>query len=296
MLKRTIYPALAVLTLSMVACGAPNTPQASTDTTKRTSVRAQSLTAASGTTLQTYQADLSATTTVVVAGLPTQVIQSPTGTKVAYLFNGNQVKTRLDVPGSQFPDQRARIALYDNQTATAQVVFADTNAADPSVNPAALVSLLQNATTFGAQAAPAPLTTQDAATFRSRMGAQNLTTTDSSMVRDGTTTSVVQASKTWSNPNGGTNAVTLNFDPQVGMVTRTSSRFTTPEGTQNSVTDITYDTVTNLSGVRLPTRLYTSAQLTAAGTGRAVSLTQDVNFVNAQVNTLSSTHFTLGGQ
>lgn len=289
---------LATLLLTgalLTACGTALNPSSGDEAPARAGLSGQSLTAASGSSLRTYQADLAATTTLNVAGLPTQVGQSPAGLNVAYLFNNGQVKTRLDLPGASFSDGRARIAVYDTASSRARVVFADTLAQDGSMDTTQLTTLLQHPVNFGNSVSTSTFQTQSSASFKSRMSAQGVTTTDTTTNQNGTTSAVVQARKTFNTPNGGTQSTTLSFNPQVGMVTTASSTVSSSEGTQNTTTSFTYDTVTNLPNVRIPTRVSTTGQLTASGTGGSATLTQDVNYQNPQLNTLPDTYFNIGG-
>lgn len=255
----------------------------------------QSLTASSGTTLRTVQADLAATVSLSTPGLPTQTNQTPAGLKVAYLFNGNQVKTRLDLPGSSFSDGKARIALYDTASSAARVVFANTLAQDSSIDTAKLVTLLQPQTTMGTQATGAAYQAQSSTNFKSTMTAKSIPTSDTTITQNGTSKAVVQATQTLNNPNGGTQQTLSYFDPQAGVVTQAKSTLTTPEGIQTTTAAYSYDTVTNLPNVRIPTHIHTDGQLQVSATGQTVTVTQDVDYRNTQLNTLPDSHFNIGG-
>ena len=287
---------LNVLLLSaalLTACGAATNQQASQ--AKPGHLSGQTLTAASGTTLHTYQANLVATTTLNTPGLPTQVIQTPTGLKTAYLFNGDQVKTRVDIPGGSFPDGRGRIALYDSANAAARIVFADTLAQDTSMDARQLVALLQPQVNIATPSTSQGMQTQSLGSFKSMMSAKGIPTTDTTVTINGVNTAVTQAKVTLNNPNGGTLQSTLNFDPQLGKVVQSNSTLTTSEAKQVTTTTFTFDQVSNLSGVTVPAHLHTTGNITTTSTGGTTAVTQDVDFQNAQINTLPDSYFSIGG-
>lgn len=230
---------LTVLLLAgslLTACG---TSQPAAQNPHPTGLSTLSLTAASGTTLRTVQADLAASVSFSTPGLPGQTSQMPAGLKVAYLFNGSQVKTRLDLPGSSFSDGRARIALYDTASSAARVVFADTLSQDSSIDTAQLATLLQPQTAMGTQSTGTAYQAQSSTNFKSTMAAKNVPTSDTTLTQNGTTKAVVQATQTLNNPNGGTQQTLSYFDPQAGVVTQVNSTVNAPEGTQTSTATYT---------------------------------------------------------
>lgn len=293
-MRNQFITALLLAGSLLTACGTSQ-PTAQGRQTHPAGLSSLSLTAASGTSLRTVQADLVATTSFSTPGLPAQTSQTPVGLKVAYLFNGSQTKTRLDMPGSSFADGRARIALYDTANSAARVVFADTLAQDSSIDTTQLAALLQPQTAMGTGTSGTAYQTQTSTTFKSSMTARNIPTTDTTVTQNGTTTAVVQATQSLNNPNGGTQQTLSYFDPQAGVVTQVKNTLTTPEGTQSSTGTYTYDTVTNLPNVRIPTHIHTDGQLQASATGQTVTVTQDVDYRNAQLNTLPDSYFNIGG-
>lgn len=273
-----LFP-LLLLGVLMTACGnSPSKTSAQNPPVRSSTLASQSLTAASGSTLHTFQASLQASTRLSVPGLPEQTVQTPPGLQVAYLFNGDEVKTRLDMPGAGFTDGRARIALYDTATNAARVVFADTFTPDSSMDTDQLVALLEPQTKLGTESMAKSYQAQSAASFKANMTAENVPTNEATITQNGQVRSVIQANQTFSNPNGGDQQTQITFDPQVGTVTQVQSRLNTPEGLQSTTANYIYDTVANLPDVRIPTHVHTDGQLTATQTGQNIQLTQDVDY------------------
>lgn len=276
----------------LVGCGSSNL-DAKQDV-KPPEVKLGALALPSG--VQTYNANISATTITRYPGLPDQVVRSPVGLKAAYLYKNSSIsKMRLDVPPSAMQDGKPRIIVYDVASGSISIAYADTLGRDTSVNTAdlsaALTPIVRSALEQGAGAVSTKL---DVVQFTNRSRLSGALVTEK-VLPGQSGVKFVEASKKVSLGTGAQIDTTRIFDTGKGVVTKYYTAANQKGIQQLSSTSIGYVPVAGLTNAVTPYHIHTDIKYTEVSTNKTVDGTQDVDFTNLEVNNLDLTYFNVGG-
>lgn len=245
-----------------------------------------------GGSLQNFTADVnfSSTMTSSMPNFKPMSFNSPAGLKASYQFNGDDMKTRVDIPAEMFEDGRARIVTYNTATDRAKVLFANTLQPDTSISSTELEELLGPALKGpgGVAMNIKSFYTQPLSEFAAQNGlsAQSLTQQGG-----------LYASPTLSKSLGDVGEATLKryYDPNTKLVTKYDATLNGTHSIIRGTTQVSYTPVANIAGANIPTRVVTTQSVTPKNTGGTMQLKITTNLTNVKVNTLSSSYFNVGG-
>lgn len=292
--------ALTFLTVALASCNkdTADVPQGSgkasiTGNTTGARIHAQSITAGSP-SVHTVQFDINAHVVTHVPGQPDQVSDSPAGMQGAFLFNGSTVKARLNFPGTAFTDGRARIAVMTPSSNQGGVVFADTLQPDPNFPTSAVGALIQGM--GGVATNPStPFQIQTTDQYTALAGQSGSTTSTATRNAGEPGPNYITAQRTMSTSNGQITSKQY-FDPQQGVVTRQTSRLTSADLTADTTTQVTYTVPVDQPNLAFPTTVTSVQTATSKRAGEsAVTLDQQTDYANLQVNNLPDSYFNVGG-
>jgi len=299
--KDTTPPTGSQATTASVSTGKPTAPPPGDhtgDPVRRFS--AQAITAGSP-NVHTIEFDLSAHSVTHIQGKPDLVNDLPAGMHAAYRFSGDNVKMRVNIPSSAFPDNRGRVAVLNSSASnpansTGGVLFADTLQPDPGISSNEVASLMQGVSGVPSNSG-SPYTSQSSAAFSQQSQNSGASTGTAARAPGESGPAYVTAQRTTTTNNGqNTINTTLYFDPQYGMITKQSSSLSAPEATATNSSQISYTTPSDQPTLQIPTGIYSSQTISSRRAGEnPITIEVQTTYANTQINTLADSYFNVGG-
>lgn len=220
------------------------------------------VTPGTGDTVTSFQVQLNSTTRVLKGPGQGHEASSPTGLRLAYLFDQGHLRVRADLPGTSFPDGEARVLLMDPSGRSAQVLLRGTLAPDRTIDPDLVRTLGQN---VAGQTAGLFDLMDPAHPFR-KLSTDQFLVLARKAAFDVTSTSGTQVILTRNLTQGSTQTrLKLTFDETVGAVTQTDSVTVTPDVQYSASSAIAYADVQGLTQTAVPYEITTRMTSTLIG-------------------------------
>jgi hypothetical protein len=242
--------------------------------------------------ISSLQFEQATTTSILEGSGKGTTFSGPEGLRLAYLFGGENLLIREDIPGSTFPDKQDRIVLLDSQAKTLNILLKSTLAVDKTFSETALNQLGQNLTSLNAldlldNAHPYRALSADQFLALARKANYDVISQNGQQVVLARTLG-----------SGATETrLQLTFGVAVGAVTTTESTTTStsPAITARAVSTLEYADVPGVANTRVPSKIdsrITTELAGPTGTTRQVSSLSTV-FKNVTINDLKADFFDL---
>lgn len=180
-------------------------------------------------------------------------VKAPEGMRMTYFFGDTGMRTMVDVPGAQFPDQQARLIASDPAANDIRILLKSTMKADVSISPDLVTSMKANIANPGGDILNM---LNDGAPFR-RMSVEQFTAKARSLsfdLTDAGTGQLTVVKRTIVLPQGKA-SMTLSFDQSIGAVSSAVTEFYGQDIQTLSTSTVSYTTMPDMNGVILPEQI-----------------------------------------
>lgn len=239
-----------------------------------------------------YQAELSYISTVHIQGMPSQIYKSPEGLKAAYLFSKDKLtRVRIDIPQSEFGDQKARVFLHDLKSQKSRVLYKDSEKIDESFDLKSIQHLIKHQDQMAVPIISESNIYQQQTVGRfsqkaEKMGMSIMSAQNKQQKMSTYTKEINDSDKKLSQQ--------VVFDHDAGLIRSASSTYTTSLVKRESETSIQYVALNKDKSLFLPLKLSTQIETRATGSHLPVKGNIDIQYKNPKTNKVPVSAFHLG--
>lgn len=217
--------------------------------------------------------------------MPEQLMKTPPGMSIAYLFRGDTTLVRINVPAAVLPDGRDRIILAEPDSGRLKIMFGDTLQEDNSIDQEAVRKVIEEIRLTDQKSGE---TVYESSPPPNAISWPALITIGSQEIAVEQFSRVIDSGSSQKN-------ITYSIDKKIGRAIQLNSISENADLKQESVTNIEYMSISGFDGMTWPKNVNISTTSYVKNLGIKTSSKQNVKFFNEKVNTLPESYFTRGG-